>query len=47
MIIQNSLRLLEQLTELETKIQKIESVMDQLGITEDREKILKLILDKK
>ena len=46
MIIQNSLRLLEQLTELETKIQKIEALMDQLGIIEDREKIIRLILSR-
>jgi hypothetical protein len=46
MIIQNSLRLLEQLSELEVKIQKIEALMDELGINEDREKIIRLILNK-
>jgi ribosome assembly protein YihI (activator of Der GTPase) len=46
MIIQNSLRLLEQLSELELKIQKIEALMDELGINEDREKIIRLILSK-
>ncbi len=46
MIIQNSLRLLEQLSELETKIQKIEALMDQLGILEDREKIIRLLLNR-
>ncbi|MFY7994029.1 MAG: hypothetical protein ACOVP4_12095 [Bacteriovoracaceae bacterium] len=46
MIIQNSLRLLEQLSELETKIQKIEALMDQLGIVEDRDKIIRLILSR-
>lgn len=47
MIIQNSQRLLEQLTDLEKKIQKIEVLMDKLGIQEDREKIIRMILSRR
>ena len=43
-IIQNSIHLLEQLSELEIKIQKLESLMDQLGIQEDRENLIRLLL---
>ncbi|GEM_PF-2821670 len=44
MIIQNSLKLLEQLSEIEAKIQKIEALMDELGIKQDRDKIISLII---
>lgn len=48
MIIQNSLRLLEQLLQNQSaKIQKIEALMDQLGIQEDREKIIRLLASSK
>ena len=43
MIIYNSIQLLEQLSEIEVKIQKIEKVMDDLGIELDKEKILMII----
>lgn len=43
-IIQNSIHLLEQLSELEIKIQKLESLMDQLGIQEDRENLIRILL---
>lgn len=44
MIVRHSLKLLEQLTELENVIQKIERVMDENGIECDRELVLLKIL---
>lgn len=44
MIVRHSLKLLEQLTELEKVIQKIERVMDENGIDCDRELVLLKIL---
>jgi hypothetical protein len=43
MIINNSIKLLEQLSDLEEKIQKYEKLMDALGIEFDREKLLMII----
>ena len=47
MIIQHSLTLLEQLSELEEKIRKIETVMDGMGIEVDRESLLKILASQK
>lgn len=47
MVIQHSQALLEQLTEIEEKIQALEGVMEKLGIELDREKLLKIITGQK
>ncbi len=44
MVIQHSKQLLEQLTEIESRIKKYEEMMDALGIELDREKLLKLLI---
>lgn len=44
MIILHSLKILEQLTEIESLIKKIESYMDEKGIEADREKILEVLV---
>ena len=44
MIIRHSIKILEQLTEIEDLIQKIESYIEENGIEIDREKILLKIL---
>ncbi len=44
MIIRHSKKILEQLSEIENLIQKIESYMDENGLDGDRESVLKSIL---
>lgn len=44
MIILHSTKILEQLTEIENFIKKIENFMDEKGIDVDREKILKALI---
>lgn len=44
MIIRHSLRILEQLTEIEDLIQKVETIAEENGIEIDREKLLLKIL---
>ena len=44
MIIRHSKKILEQLSEIENLIQKIESYMDENGLDGDRESVLKMIL---
>lgn len=44
MIIRHSLRLLEQLSELETKILQVEKLMEEKGIEIDREQIVLRLL---
>jgi hypothetical protein len=44
MIIHHSLKILEQLSEIENFISKVESYMDENGIEIDREKILKALI---
>lgn len=44
MVIRHSMVLLEQLTELEREISKIESLMEKLGMNHDREKMIALIV---
>lgn len=45
MIIRHSMKILEQLTEIEKIIQKLERKMDELGIDMEKEKLLKEILE--
>lgn len=45
MIIRHSMKILEQLTEIEKIIQKLERKMDELGIDVEKEKLLKEILE--
>lgn len=47
MIIHHSKQLLEKLSVLERQIQKLEMCMEDLGIADENEKILKLILRQK
>lgn len=47
MIIQNSQKLLEQLSEIEEKIKKLENMAEALGIELDQERILKLLIGRK
>ena len=44
MIILHSLKILEQLSEIENLIQRIESYLDEHGIETDREKILEALI---
>lgn len=44
MIILHSTKILEQLTEIENVIKKIETYMDENGIDADREKILEALI---
>ena len=44
MIILHSMKILEQLTEIESLIKKIENYMDKNGIEADREKILEVLM---
>lgn len=44
MIIRHSLKLLEQLSEVEDLIQKLEQIMDERGIDFDREQLLLKVL---
>lgn len=44
MIVRHSKKILEQLSEIENLIRKIESYMDESGIESDREMILKNVL---
>jgi mannitol/fructose-specific phosphotransferase system IIA component (Ntr-type) len=44
MVIRNSLQLLEQITDVEEKIQILEARMEALGIIVDREKLIEAIL---
>jgi hypothetical protein len=44
MIILHSMKILEQLTEIETLIQKIEKYVEEKGIEVDRENILKALV---
>jgi len=44
MIILHSMKILEQLTEIESLIKKIENYMDENGIEADREKILEVLM---
>lgn len=44
MIIQHSNQILEQLTEIENFIKRIEHLMDENGIKSDREKILEALI---
>ncbi len=44
MIIRHSESILKQLSELETRIQKFERLMEELGIDCDRENILQVII---
>lgn len=43
MIIQNSISLLEQLSEIEDKIRKIEQTMESMGIEVDQERLIKIL----
>ena len=45
MIIRHSMKILEQLTEIEELIQKLESFVDENGFEIDREKLLLKILE--
>jgi hypothetical protein len=47
MVIRHSKQLLEQLSEVEEKIQVIEQLMEHLNIDCDREKLIKTLLAKK
>ena len=47
MMILHSEGLLDQLTELESKIQKVEKLMSELGVDCDKELLLKVLLAKK
>lgn len=44
MIILHSMKILEQLTEIENTIKKVENYMDENGIEIDREKILEVLI---
>lgn len=44
MIIRHSLKILEQLTEIEDLIQKVEAIVEENGIEIDREKLLLKLL---
>ncbi len=44
MFIMHSLKILEQLTEIENYIKKVENYMDENGIEVDREKILEVLI---
>jgi len=44
MIVLHSLKILEQLTEIESLIQRIENYLDEHGIEADREKILEALI---
>lgn len=46
MIIRHSLKILEQLSEIESLIQKIETIIDEENLEVDREKILQKIFEK-
>lgn len=44
MVILHSIKILEQLTEIENTIKKVENYMDENGIEVDREKILEALI---
>ena len=44
MIIQHSLKILEQLTEIENLIRKIETYMEENGVEADKDKILEALM---
>lgn len=46
MIIRHSLKILEQLSEIEKIIQKIERKMDEIGIDDEKEKVLQQVLER-
>jgi len=45
MVILNSLKLLEQISEIEERISKVEEYMQQLGINKNNDKLLALIIE--
>jgi hypothetical protein len=47
MVIRHSNQLLEQLTEVEEKIQAIEKLMEELGVDCDQEKLIRTLLARK
>ena len=44
MVIRNSLRLLEHISEVEEKIKQLETMIEILGVDVDREKLIEMLL---